>query len=242
MNAKALKKFAEENQKLTVDLDDLLTQHAKWDNECTLYEHHIEDLMDLGNQVYERAKEAESCEDYLEGEISKLLEELESMKQVSEGECNENFLIDSLVSTLVSTDEVASASYSFLEAYSGVDVCEKMLKIWDDLNPSTHNILALASKINRLQKDKEILRMNLIKAEEEVTVLCDENDILDKENVRLTNLLDSDGSHSSGFIKSCKRKSSKGPVEKENDFSDAAGLPRRVLSQCYVTHNNCTLI
>ncbi|XP_076919691.1 uncharacterized protein LOC143580600 [Bidens hawaiensis] len=93
MNAKAKKKFAEENQQLTVDRDDLLTQYAKWDNECTLYEHHIEDLMDLGNQAYERAKEAEAREEYLEDEIIKLLEELESFKQVSEGECNENLLI-----------------------------------------------------------------------------------------------------------------------------------------------------
>ncbi|CAH1451047.1 unnamed protein product [Lactuca virosa] len=112
------------------------------------------------------------------------------------------------------------------------------------LKPSTQVVLVVASEMKKLQKHKDHLRINLTKAEEEVIVLCDENDILDKENWRLTNLiqkehhiLDSGGKHSSESIKgqNLKRKSSPcpkegSPIEKKMDFYDAAGSPRKPLS------------
>ncbi|KAI7737412.1 hypothetical protein M8C21_014183 [Ambrosia artemisiifolia] len=66
---------------------------------------------------------------------------------------------------------------------------------------SPHHILALASEVKNLQKDKDMLRMNLIKAEAEVEALFDENNTLDEKYTRLTNLLDSEGIHSSGSMK-----------------------------------------
>ncbi|CAI9266470.1 unnamed protein product [Lactuca saligna] len=90
-------------------------------------------------------------------------------------------LVVTLLSTLINNDEVASTAHSFLEANSGVDVCQKILQIWDRLKPSTQVVLAVASEMKKLQKHKDHLRINLTKAEEEVIVLCDEN-ILDKEN------------------------------------------------------------
>ncbi|KAI7756710.1 hypothetical protein M8C21_023174 [Ambrosia artemisiifolia] len=241
MNAQALKKFVEENRKLIIQHDDLLTRSEEWEDECLSYERDIEALMDFGNQAHERAEEAECRVRCLQDETSKLWEELKSFKQLSEGECTENFLIDTLISSLINTEEVASASHSFLEANSQVDVCEKMLEIWDSLTPSAHHILALASEVKNLQKDKDMLRMNLIKAEEEVEALFDENNALDEEYTRLTNLLDSEGIHVSGSIKNFKRKSSSA-VEKNNDFSDAAGSPRKLLSRCYITQSPCNLI
>ncbi|KAL7616511.1 hypothetical protein Lser_V15G00084 [Lactuca serriola] len=96
--------------------------------------------------------------------------------------------------------------------------------------------------MKKLQKHKDHLRINLTKVEDEVIVLCDEN-ILDKENWRLTNLiqkchiLDSGGKHSNRSIKgkNLKRKSSLcpkegSPIEKKMDFSDAARSPRKPLS------------
>ncbi|KAJ0615467.1 hypothetical protein HanIR_Chr02g0074451 [Helianthus annuus] len=261
MNAHALKKFSEENQKLITEHTELLARCAKWDVECTLYERDIEALKEFGNQADERAKEAESRVLCLEDETSKLWEELQSLKKLSEGEFTENFLIDTFISSFINEDEVASASLSFLEADSRVDLCQKMLKIWDGLvlflvfffilwiittkkfpihisktvykmaiadstrktkgmkiirifvvisnilKPATHTALALASEVKNLQKDKDMLRMNLIKAEEE----------------------------------NCERKYSNSAVEKI-DFSDAADSPRKLLSRCYITHSPCNLI
>ncbi|KAJ9560473.1 hypothetical protein OSB04_005633 [Centaurea solstitialis] len=251
MNAQALKRFVEENQKLAMECANLLSQCNKWEKECSLYDRDQEALMDFGNEADERAKEAESRVQYLEEELSKLLEELQYFKQQSDvqkvgeptdNESTEHCLIDTLLSTLINKDEVASTAHSFLEANIGVDVCQKMLKRWDRLKPSTQAVLSLASEVTKLQKDKDHLRINLAKAEEEVTVLFDENNILDKENRRLMkllqkerHLLDSGGKHSSASAKNHKRKSSpcpkeNSPIEKKIDFSEAAGSPRQALS------------
>ncbi|KAI3685278.1 hypothetical protein L6452_34519 [Arctium lappa] len=251
MNAQALKKFVEENQKLAMECANLLSQCTKWEKECSLYDRDREALMDFGNEADERAKEAELRVHYLEEELSKLSEELQYFKQQSDvqkvgeptdNESTEHLLIDTLLSTLINKDEVASTAHSFLEANIGVDVCQKMLKRWDSLKPSARAVLSLASEVKKLQKDKDHLRINLTQAEEEVTVLFDENNILDKENRRLMkllqkerHLLDSGGKHSSASTKNHKRKCSpcpkeSSPMEKKIDFSDAAGSPRQALS------------
>lgn len=43
----------------------------------------------------------------------------------------EHYLVDQLLSTLISKDDIASTARSFLEANSGVEVCQKMLKMWE---------------------------------------------------------------------------------------------------------------
>lgn len=257
MNAQAVKKFVEENQKLALECGNLLSQCTKWEKECSLYDHDVEALMEFGNEADGRAKEAELRVRCLEEKLGKLLEELQSFKQQSEAqkvgevtdnESTEDHLVATLLSTLINKDGVASTAHLFLEANSGVDVCQKMLKLWDSLKPSTRVVLSLASEVKRLQKDKEHLRINLTKAEEEVIVLCNENDISEKENMRLTYLLqkerqlqNSGGSLSSGSIKNHKRKSTPcpkegSPVEKKIGFSDAGGSPREPLSP--LLHNN----
>lgn len=244
LNALAVKKFVEENQKLATECANLLNQCKKWEKECSLYDHDREALMDFGNEADHRAKEAESRVHDLEDELSKLSEELQFYKrqqvdEVTKTASMEHFLVDTLLSTLISKDNVASTAHSFLEANSGVEVCQKMLEIWERLKPSTHKVLALASEVKILLQEKDHLMNNLTTAEEEVKVLSEENDILDKENRRLVKLLqkerqvnDSGGKTGSASLKNNKRKSSprdSSPIEKKIDFIEL-GSPRHALS------------
>ncbi|KAF5784605.1 hypothetical protein HanXRQr2_Chr10g0418761 [Helianthus annuus] len=248
MNALAVKKFVEENQKLASECSNLLTECTKWEKECSLYHHDREALMEFGNEADNRAKEAEMRVRDLEQELTKLTEELMFYKQQAEAkqvgemtktESAEHFLVDTLLSTLISKDDVASTARSFLEANSGVEVCEKMLEMRESLKPSTQKVLALASEVKILKQEKDHLRHNLTTAEEEVKVLFEENNILDKENRRLMKLLqkerqlnNSGGNRNSASLKNNKRKCSPrdcSPIEKRLDFSES-GSPRQILS------------
>ncbi|KAE8729356.1 putative RNA-binding family protein [Hibiscus syriacus] len=239
MNAVALKRFVEENQKLAAECADLLTRCNKWERECSLYDHDREALMDFGNEADERAKKCEIRAHELEEELEKLTEELRFYKRhdesrgidsSSEGTTLEENLLESVLSTLICKDEV-TCGRTFLEANNSLEACERLLKMWNRLRPSTQKILALAAEVKTLEKDKEHLRMNLCKAEDEVKVLFEENNILNEENRRLLrqylkekNLHDSGGKHSgSASTKTNKRKSSPkmcSPIEKKIDFTD----------------------
>ncbi|KAA3476655.1 myocardial zonula adherens protein [Gossypium australe] len=245
MNAAALKRFVEENQKLAAECANLLTQCNKWERECSLYDRDREALMDFGNEADERAKKAEIRAHELEEELRKLTEELRFYKHhyenqgidsSSEGTALEENLLESVLSTLISKDEVLCGR-AFLEANSSLEACQKMLKM---LRPSTRKILSLAAEVKTLEKDKEHLRMNLCKAEDEVKVLFEENNILDEANKRLLrqyhkekNLHGSDGKHSGsastkvrreyvGFSTNKRKSSPKicSPIEKKIDFTD----------------------
>jgi hypothetical protein len=72
MNAQALKKFVEENQKLATECANLLSQ-------CS-YDHDREALMDFGNEADQRAKEAEIRVHELEGDVRRLSDELQFYK------------------------------------------------------------------------------------------------------------------------------------------------------------------
>ncbi|XP_030445669.2 uncharacterized protein LOC115668344 [Syzygium oleosum] len=248
MNAQALKKFVEENQRLAAECADLLAQCKKLETECSLYDHDREALMDFGNEVEERAKEAEARVRELEEEVRQLSDELQYVKhkydtredeETSESTTSEEKLVESIISTLVSKDAVASA-YSFLEANSAHESCRELLKMWNCLRPATKMVLSLAADIKTLEKDKENLRINLHKAEEEVNLLFQENNVLDEENKRLLrhyqkerDIFGSGGRiTASAPAKSNKRKSSpkmNSPVEKRIDLSDVDS-PRRPLS------------
>ncbi|KAK1415570.1 hypothetical protein QVD17_31353 [Tagetes erecta] len=77
------------------------------------------------------------------------------------------------LSVLVCKDDVKSTAHSFLETNSGMEleVCQKMLENWERLKSSSHKVLALASAVNTLQKEKDILSKNLLSAKEQVKVL-----------------------------------------------------------------------
>lgn len=81
MNALALKKFVEENQKLALECANLLSQCSNWQKECSLYDHDREALMDFGNEADQRAKEAEIRVRELEEELRRLVDELRFYKQ-----------------------------------------------------------------------------------------------------------------------------------------------------------------
>ncbi|XVE95245.1 hypothetical protein REPUB_Repub02eG0079600 [Reevesia pubescens] len=239
MNAVALKRFVEENQKLAAECANLLTQCNKWERECSLYDHDREALMDFGNEADERAKEAEIRVHELEEELGKLTEELRFYKHrcetqgidsSSEGITLEENLLESVLATLICRDEDMSG-HAFLEANNSLESCQRLLKMWNRLRPSTQKVLSLVAEVKMLEKGKEHLRINLTKAEEEVKVLFEENNILDEENKRLLrqyhkekNLHGSGGKHTgSASTKTNKRKSSPricSPIEKKIDFTD----------------------
>ncbi|XP_011074216.1 uncharacterized protein LOC105158982 [Sesamum indicum] len=234
MNAVALKKFVEENQKLAVECSNLLAACNKWERECSLYDHDREALMDFANEADERAKEAEMQNFDLEEEKKKLEEELNFYKFRSEQQLDEvstddlheeQILLDALLTAMFGKDETTSTANSFLEAHSGIKECQKLLKMWTSLKPLTQKVVALAAEAKNLEKDKDHLTINLRRAEEEVNVLFEENNILNEENKRLIRLCHREKhiSGSGGASGKGKRKSSpklNNPVEKKIDFGN----------------------
>ncbi|PIA64031.1 hypothetical protein AQUCO_00201375v1 [Aquilegia coerulea] len=277
MNAQALRKFVEENQRLAQECSNLLIQCSKWEKEVSLYDHDRNAYMEFADEAEERAKQAETrvlevedhlrklseelefykneCESHM-GNESRLTEELHLVKerlsllenlsdsQIDCSQCSspktenhrqyphmlnsspealspvgatlEEHLLDSVMASMVDKDGVAASAHAFLEANSGVESCQMLLKIWNRLRPSTQNVIALAGKVETLQNDKEHLRINLTRAEEEVKVLFEENNILEEGNKKLLRLHSrerhhhgSGGKHSSSAsAKNNKRKSS----------------------------------
>ncbi|XP_057973707.1 uncharacterized protein LOC131161766 [Malania oleifera] len=248
INAQALKKFVDENQKLAAECTNLLSQCSKWEKECSLYDRDREALMDFGNEADERAKEAEIRVQELEEEVRRLSEEVQFYKHENEvhkcdssaeGTSIEQPLLESVITSLVSQDEFAPNAHAFLEANCGLESCQRLLKTWNCLRPSTQKVISLAAEITTLRKEKEHIRVNLHRAEEEVKLLFEENSVLDEENKRLLrqyhkerNLLGSSGKHNSASAKSNKRKSSpkmSSPIERKIEFSDLDS-PRHALS------------
>ncbi|MED6155397.1 hypothetical protein PIB30_004829 [Stylosanthes scabra] len=253
MNAQALKKFVEENQRLAMECENLLGQCQNWEKECALYEHDREALMEFGNDADERAREAQSRVLDLERELLLLQEEFRKYKSYHElvdtsstYTLEEENLLDSLLATLTSGDDYCT--YTFLEANSEDENCKKLLTMWNCLKPSTQKVMSLVAKVKSLEKDKEHLATNLLKAEEEVKLLFNENNTLEKENKVLLrhykerNHPNSGGKHtSSASAKSNKRKSSprtSSPVvERKIDFDDTDSTrqplsPLRTNSDC----------
>ncbi|KAJ1431919.1 putative interaptin-like isoform X1 [Sesbania bispinosa] len=236
LNAQAVKKFVEENQKLASECENLVAQCQRLERECALYDHDREALMEFGNEADERAKEAhmravELQQDLImmEIELKKYKQENESVDSSSASTLAEESLLDSLLATVTSKDE--SSTYAFLDANSENEYCKKLLSTWNCLKQSTRRTLSLVAEVNSLENDKEHLRINLHRAEEEVKLLFDENSILDEKNKRLErkckerNHPDSGGKlTSSTSAKSNKRKSSpkttSSPMPRKIDFDD----------------------
>ncbi|XP_006648175.1 uncharacterized protein LOC102712696 [Oryza brachyantha] len=117
-----------------------------------------------------------------------------------------------------------------------MESCDDLAKENDEIRARLNDdttLTALTNEVQALQKDKENLRINLNKAEEEVKLLFEENKILDEENKRLLSLLEkerqhrSERKHSSSASASTKhkRKSSSlketSPVGRAIDFKGA---------------------
>ncbi|XP_002513982.2 myocardial zonula adherens protein [Ricinus communis] len=259
MNAMAVKKFVEENQRLAAECANLVNQCNKWEKECSLYDRDREALMDFGNEADERAKEAEFKVGELEEMLGKMYEELKLYKHEyerrgdtssSESTDMEQDLLESILSTLVSEDEI-KYGHAFLEASSANESCQKLLRMWNSLRPSTYRVLTLVAKVRALQKDKEHLRINLTKAEEEVKLLFEENNVLDAENKKLLkqhhrerNLDGSGGKHTtSASAKGNKRKSSpkmSSPIKMKFDLKDVDSM-RQPLSPLRQNSPECRM-
>ncbi|OWM80979.1 uncharacterized protein LOC116215216 [Punica granatum] len=190
MTAQALKKFVEENQKLAAECVDLLAQCKKWEGECALYDKDREALIDFGNEADEKAKQAEARARHLEEEVLRLSDELRSYKRKlaahedggpAERRVMEETLLESVLE-MVNNGGFVSTN-SFLDG--GNESCQKLLNMWNFLRPATQKVLSLVAEAKKLEKDREHLRTNLSKAEEEAKMLFNENNILNDENQRL---------------------------------------------------------
>ncbi|CAJ1971729.1 unnamed protein product [Sphenostylis stenocarpa] len=250
MNAQAMKKFVEENQKLAAECERLVEQCAKLERECALYDHDREALMEFGNEADERAQVAQARARELERDLYLLEHHLIKYKQQKESvdssseTLDEEKLLDSLLVTVTTADE--SSTFAFLNANSENEHCHKLLTTWNCLKPSTQRVLRLIAEVKSLENDKENLRVNLHRAEEEVKLLFEENSVLDKENKRLKKRCmershsGSVGKHSHGHshsgsasAKSNKRKSNRkteSPMARKIDFEDVIDSARTPFS------------
>ncbi|XP_014492186.1 uncharacterized protein LOC106754651 isoform X1 [Vigna radiata var. radiata] len=238
MNAQAMKRFVEENQKLAAECERLVEQCVKLERECALYDHDREALMEFGNEADERAQvvHARACE--LERDLCLLERQLNEYKHQNESvdsssrTLDEEKLLDSLLATVTTADE--SSTFAFLNSNSENDQCKKLLTTWNCLKPSTQRVLGLVAEVKSLENDKENLRVNLHRAEDEVKLLFEENSVLRNENKRLAKRCmershsGSDRKHGhshtgSASVKSNKRNSSRktsSPMRRKIDFED----------------------
>ncbi|CAH2070818.1 unnamed protein product [Thlaspi arvense] len=243
MNAQALKKFVDENQKLAAECGNLLGQCKKWERECLLYHQDRDALMEFGNESDERAREAEARVRELEDEIGRMSEELQIFKrQIGTSEVEkctplEEDLLDSVLGSLISKEETILGRL-FLEANIQDQSCQTLLSKWDHLRPSTQKALALVSRAKKFQQERECIIMNLAKAEQEAELVSTQNRKLDKENRKLLRqqqspLGSAETSRKSASAKSNKRKSPKmmsSPLEKKLEFSSSPEISRKPLS------------
>lgn len=113
-----------------------------------------------------------------------------------------------------------------------MESCDELARENEDLRArlkDTPDLTALNNEVQDLQRDKEIMKTNLNKAEEEVKLLFEENRTLDEANKRLLSLLDKEQKHRSERKHSAsnstkKRKSSSlkdmSPVSLAIDFNN----------------------
>ncbi|XBH66168.1 uncharacterized protein [Aegilops tauschii subsp. strangulata] len=112
-----------------------------------------------------------------------------------------------------------------------MESCDELARESDDLRNRLRDAPDLTEQVQALQRDKEILKTNLNKAEEEVKLLFEENRALDEANKRLLCLLEkeqkhrSERKHSASNSTKQKRKSSSlkdtSPVSLAIDFNSA---------------------
>ncbi|XP_058767652.1 uncharacterized protein LOC131641362 [Vicia villosa] len=231
LSAVAIKKFVEENQKLAVECENLVEHCRKLEKEFVLYENDREALIDFQNEAEERAREAWLRVEELERDLivykmkmKECQQENESVDSSSTSMPEEESLLDSLLATVTTKDD--SSTYEFLLANSENEHCKKLMSMWSGLKKSSRRVFSLVAELMSLEKDKEHLRINLDRAEEEGKLLFVENSMLEKENKRLLMKL----SHSAS-AKSSKRKSSpktsSSPMRKKIDFDDIDSVSSR---------------
>ncbi|KAK1326126.1 hypothetical protein QJS10_CPA01g00173 [Acorus calamus] len=262
MNAQALRKFIEEKEMMSSKYAEVLDQCSKWEEECALYHRDRELLEAFGNEADERARCFEARAHEVEEDVKRTSEELAYYKHevevYSENEARVTEELRVLHERIGELEQLGS------QGNGEGGICSQCIRLKQDNEelrarlPETVSIIALAAEIESLKKDKENLKFNLSRAEEEhwsltsvitnlykVTLLSKQSSMLDEENKKLQKQLykerqrqGSGGKLSSVSAKpllGCqgKRKASpridRTPVEREIDFSGSES-PRRPLS------------
>ncbi|WMV07130.1 hypothetical protein MTR67_000515 [Solanum verrucosum] len=74
-------------------------------------------------------------------------------------DCVETNLLDTFLETLVGRDDAASTTkaLALLEANSGIEVCQRLLKNWKQLRPLTQKFIALVAEMKVLDEENEAL-------------------------------------------------------------------------------------
>ncbi|KAG2323812.1 hypothetical protein Bca52824_006540 [Brassica carinata] len=185
INAQAVKKFVEENRKLSGECEDLAKQCKNWERECFLYHQDREALMDFGNESDERAREGECRVRELEEQVRNMSDVMKKQRVESDRKLTsleeEERLVDSFLASFVREDETKFGRV-FLEANIQD---QSLLSRWDELKPSTRKAVSLVAMVKKIEKEKECLILNLAKAEQEVELVCEQNRELDEENREL---------------------------------------------------------
>ncbi|KAK1305079.1 hypothetical protein QJS10_CPB11g02243 [Acorus calamus] len=243
MNAQALRKFIEEKEMMSSKYAELLDQCSKWEEECALFHRDRELLEAFGNEADERARCFEARAHEVEEDVKRLSEELayykHEMEVYSENESRVTEELRVLHERIGELEQLGSQGNGEGAICSQ---CARLKKDNDGLRarlPETVSIIALAAEIESLKKDKENLKFNLSRAEEEVTLLSKQSNMLDEENKKLQKQLykerqrQGSGGKLSSVSAKGKRKASpridRTPVEREIDFNGSESS-RRPLS------------
>ncbi|XP_049935625.1 uncharacterized protein LOC116261183 isoform X2 [Nymphaea colorata] len=223
----AFRRLSEELNQSKREIEILTVQRTRLTDELTLLQHKI---FGLGKEREDGNLICSQC--------ARLKDDGHS----SDISPNEDLLTSLVESTLgkgyrsqQELEEAVEKGLSFLEAHAGEEPHWRLIQIWEKLRPSIRCILALAAEVESLREDKEHLRINLHRAEGEVSVLFEENKLLDEENKRLLRRCyrerNQQGSPSSHSSKS-KRKASPRMNNAAERAADAEGpdSPRWPLS------------
>ncbi|XP_020524954.1 uncharacterized protein LOC18437766 isoform X1 [Amborella trichopoda] len=300
MNAQAVRRQIEENQKLVADCMELSNQCARLENECALYYRDREQLVDYSD---ERIKEAESRAQGAEDQARKLSDQINQLRKLTDdknrmsseleflrrrvhelegqnrgqgqlerrGEnlgCSrfprleveneelkshiqatssdnsfegllslEDQILHSVILSVIAKDkegagsvveESATKAHTFLEEYMGEDQHWELFQQWERLKPSTRHVLALVAEVESLRRDKDHLRTNLHKAEEEVSKFYEENKLLDEENKKLlrhSNRERRHASHDGSHLSPHSAKSKRSPSPKVSQSPEKPSDP-----------------
>lgn len=97
-------------------------------------------------------------------------------------DCVETNLLDTFLETLVGRDDAASTTkaLALLEANSGIEVCQRLLKNWKQLRPLTQKFIALVAEVKQTNEHFSLNELN--KAEKDVKVLDEENEALEESS------------------------------------------------------------
>ncbi|CAN6464130.1 unnamed protein product [Victoria cruziana] len=221
------RRLSDEVNQSKQELELLMEDKTRLLEELQLLRHRI---VDIENERVDKSSICPQCSN------------MEDMGLFGAASVDESLLKSFLEPTLVKgnaseegLEDAAARGRSFLEAHVGEEMCKSLIKLWEKLTPLNRYVVALVAEVDSLRQQKEHLRVNLYRAEGEVSALFEENKLLDEENMKLLRRcnreLSQHGSPSSHSAKSKRKASPRMSNASERSIDiDGLGSPRRPLS------------